>query len=197
VDTYIAPDAGQDTRPDTAPDSGQDAATPDATPDGGAPDVRPDTAPPGTDAGQDAVGPDAAPAPDVRDAPSDGLPPGCNYEIEPVPEATAPYAFCSATSASRSGTYQFSELRFRRPINTPGPIDAFAGGTMTVRNGATLNTYNGAMWATKTGEEVIFRGTGGAAIVFTTGVQQITVTSTDQSALVGCLPQPCTWTVTQ
>jgi hypothetical protein len=47
------------------------------------------------------------------------------------------------------------------------------------------------------GEEILFDGPGGAAIVFTTGVQEISVTTTDASGKVGCLPQPCTWTITQ
>jgi hypothetical protein len=198
VDTYIAPDAGQDALSTDATDAQPE---PDAQPDAGAdaPDARIDSAP--NDSGApdaidaerdvlDARVGDGAVAPDANDG---GLPPSCDYVIEAVYPAT----LCGVTMPSLNGTYQFSQIRFRQPFSNPTPYPPFAGGTMTVRNGANVATYDGQMWATTMGEEVIFRGPGGAAIVFTTGVQEISVTTRDTAGKVGCLPQPCTWTVTQ
>jgi hypothetical protein len=194
IDTHIAPDSGSDatsdtTSPDVAPDAtpdgaadaadarvDSDATSPDATPDTRAPDAR-----------------DAAPTSDASDAADGALPPSCDYAIE----VSFPAVLCGQTTSSPNGTYQFSQIRFRQPFTNPIPIEPFTSGTMTVRNGANVATYVGASWQSPTGEELAVTGPGGAAIVFTTGVQEISVTTRDASGKVGCLPQPCTWTVTQ
>lgn len=66
---------------------------------------------------------------------------------------------------------------------------------MTVRNGSTVTNHPGQMWRTTMGEEVAFSAEGGASIFFTTGANEISVTSLDKAGKRGCLPQPCTWTV--
>lgn len=195
-DTYIAPDSGSDAH---------DGASEAAAPEGGdaARDVRIDSAPDALpDAGLDTRQPEGGDAlPDSIDVQSDatdgGLPPTCDYVVEPVPDATWPHALCGTTVSAPGGTYQFTMLRLRQPFSNPTPIEPFTGGTMTVRNGSSVKTYNGVSWQTTMGEEIAFRGPGDAAIVFTTGVQEISVTTTDKSGKVGCLPQPCTWTITQ
>jgi hypothetical protein len=170
----------------------------DAGPDS-APDAVPVPPEAGKDGGSDVVidrVPDSVPATDAKDG---ALPPTCNYVIEPIPEVTWPHALCGTTTSLPNGTYQFSNFQFRRPINTPGPIDEFTGGTMTVKNGSSVKTYPGSKWNGPLGEDaVIYRDPSGTApIVFTTGVQEISVISTDASGKRGCLPEPCTWTVTQ
>jgi hypothetical protein len=212
------PDAGPDALPDAgtdtyiAPDGASDAsdANDSNVPEGSAPDVIVDAGSDASDA-KDAGSLDASDAKDagsdakdggssndvVSDANDGGLPPTCDYVIEAVPEATQPYALCGATVSSPNGIYQFSNLRFRQPFSPPRPIDAFVEGTMTVRNSSKTSTYTGRRWASTMGEEILFDGPNGAAIVFTTGVQEISVTTTDASGKVGCLPQPCTWTITQ
>jgi hypothetical protein len=197
VDTYIAPDAGQDAPSTDAIDAQPGADAHDVGTD--TPDARIDSAPNDSgppdaiDAGRDAQ--DARVGDGAVDAvtPDGALPPSCDYVIE----VAFPTTFCGTTTSSPGGTYQFGQIRFRQPFSNPTPFPPFAGGTMTVRNGASVATYDGQMWATTMGEEVIFRGAGGAAIVFTTGVQEISVTTRDTAGKVGCLPQPCTWTLTQ
>ena len=200
IDTHTAPDASPDISDVAAPDVLSDATTPD----GGdaAPEVRVDSAVPdindaGPDAYIDARAPDGGDAtPDSSVATDGSLPPMCNYAIEPVPGVTGPYPLCGTTVKSPNGTYLFSELRLRQPFSNPTPIEPFTGGTMTVRNGASVNTYQGQSWQSPMGDEIRFQGPGGTDIVFTNGVQEISVTTTEQSGKIGCLPQPCTWIVT-
>lgn len=193
--------ATTDGGPDGSPDAGQDGVfdAPEALP----PEAAVDAPVPPKEAGADAAdappdqrrGADAV-APPPGDAADGGLPPTCDYWIEPVPEATAPYTLCGTTSKLSSNTYQFSQLRFRQPFSAPTPIVAFASGAMTVRNGGASTAYSGKSWQATTGEEVVFHGEAGTAdIVFTAGVQEISVTTVDVAGKRGCLPQPCTWTV--
>jgi hypothetical protein len=158
-----------------------DVAEAGATSDAGA---RSDGA---SDAGQDAMGGDTGKgATDAR------IPSTCNYEIEYV-RSELHYPLCGTTTPG--GTYQFSRIVFRRPIFDPPPMDPFTDGTMTVKNGATVNTYVGVYSASPTGYEILFAGPNSVPIVFEYGVNEITVTTHDSSGRVGCLPQPCTWTV--
>lgn len=173
---------------DRAPDSG-DAGTLDSQPDRLEPDARGDV---GGDAGRDA-------APDTRDggtvdAP---IPPCGEFELEGVPASTYPYPLCGTTTPSPNGTYQFGGIRVRSPIASAFQ-ERLVDGVMTVKNGATTTTYAGVPYTSPMGYEFTFHGAGGTdPIVFTTGVNEIRVTVHDALGRLGCLPQPCSWTVTQ
>jgi len=171
------PEAGTDVGGfDRAPDSGDS--------EGGAPDSQPDRAP---DAGVDGA---------VDGAIDTGPPPCGAFELEGVPISTYPHPLCGATTSAPGGSYQFSEIRLRSPIASPFQ-DRFVDGVMTVKNGAMVRTYMGVPSTATTGHEIAFHGAGGTdPIIFTLGVNEISVTANDALGRVGCLPPPCTWTVT-
>lgn len=146
----------------------------------------------GSDGASDA--PTRADSAPTSDAQEGGLPPTCTYGLENVDEVNWPNKLCGATS--KGTTYSFGSLRFRRPVFDPPPIEAFTDGVLTVKNGATVMTYMGASWQDPEGEQIRFTGPGGTtSIVLQAGVNEISVTTHDVSAKTGCLPQPCTWTV--